>query len=161
MIKQKHYGGVYMNLVESIVGDKISTSGTISSNFKNMFEAGQSKNDDEEFDVDEELDEESDFARSYKEFAELVTQATNAEVNMRTSRVVVPVRNGNATVVVPTDKEEKSNLVTKITALLPNSSDKKAVEKLNSHTVEELEVFYKQLQGKADALSEEDEFDLD
>lgn len=132
-----------MNLVETIVGDKISTSGSISSNFKNMFEAGHLKNDDEVPD---------------EEFAE--SAAINTEVNVRTSRIVVPVRNGNTMVVVPTDKEEKQNLITKITALLPNSSDKVAVEKLNSHTVEELEAFYKQLQGKT-AVSEEGEFDLD
>ena len=147
-----------MNVIESIVGNKMDMLSSITSNFKNMFEAGQMKNDDEE--SDEELNEESDFARSYEEFAELVTPVTKSEA-VHTSRVIIPVRNGNATVVVPTDEEQKSNLIHKINSLLPNTSDKVATEKLNSHTIEELEVFYKQLQGKASALSDEGEFDLD
>jgi len=147
-----------MNVIESIVGNKMDMLSSITSNFKNMFEAGQMKNDDEESDeeLNEEFDEEID-----EELAELAVGVNTCTKVKPTSRVVVPVRNGNVTVVVPTDKEEKRNLINKINSLLPNTADKVATEKLNSHTIEELEVFYKQLQGKADALSEEGEFDLD
>ena len=149
-------------MIKPLFGNRLDALSSISSSIMDMFEGGRTNNN-EEFDVDEEFDEESD-----EESAESILESLLAGVNADTevkrtlpSRVVVPVRNGNVTVVVPTDKEEKRNLITKINSLLPNTADKVATEKLNSHTIEELEAFYKQLQGKADALSEEGEFDLD
>jgi len=142
-----------MNLVESIVGNKMDMLVSISTNIKNMFEAGTATQNDDEL-----VDEDSEIEEITESIAESIAESVKDKCN---NRVVIPVRNGNATVVVPTDKEEKHNLINKINALLPRTADKVATEKLNSHTIEELEVFYKQLQGKASALSDEGEFDLD
>ena len=147
-------------MIKPSFGNRVDALSSITSNIMNMFEGGRTNDneeiDDEEFDDDEEIDDEE-----IDDEESVVAADTNTAEVKRNNRVVVPVRNGNVTVVVPTDKEEKRNLINKINDLLPRTTDKAATEKLNTHTIEELEVFYKQLQVKADALSEEGEFDLD